>query len=105
MAVSGLKLKTLPAVTVATAGTEQPISATNLLVYAVIITSLSGNTGTQYFGDSTVTSSNGTPFGPGDDIELEAPEHRGVDQFDIKNIYVDSTTNAAEFRIAAWIRE
>lgn len=105
MAVSGLKLKTLPAVTVAVAGTEQPLYATPLLVYAVTITSLSGNTGTQYFGDSTVTSSNGTPFGPGDDIELEAPDVKGLDQFDISTVYLDATVNGTEFRIVAWVRE
>lgn len=100
-----LKLKTLPAVTVATAGTEQPLSASSVMVYGLIIVSLSTNTGVQYVGDSTVTSSNGMPIAPDGSIELGPPDAaRGYDQFDIKDVYVDSSTNGAEFRIMAWIR-
>jgi hypothetical protein len=105
MAVSGLKLKTLTAVTVTTAGTRVPLSATTVNVYAVTIISMSSNTGTQYLGDSTVTSSNGLPFGPGEDVELDAPDVKGLDQFDISKIYLDSSSSAAAFRVIAWIRE
>lgn len=105
MAVSGLRLKTLPAITVATAGDAKAISSSPINVYAATITSLSGNTGTQYFGDSSVASSNGTPFGPGDCMELDVPDVKGMDQFDASQIYVDSTTSGAEFRIVVWIRE
>lgn len=106
MAVSGLKLKTLPAVTVATAGSEQPLAATRTMVYAATIVSVSTNTGIQYLGDSTVTSSNGIPFIANEAMEVEAPAGaKGVDQFNLADIYVDSTTNGAEFRIIAWIRE
>ena len=106
MAVSGLKLKTLPAVTVATAGAEQPLYGSRMMVYAASIVSLSTNTGIQYVGDSTVTSSNGTPFIANEAIELEVPAGaKGADQFDLSQVYVDSTTNGAEFRIVAWIRE
>lgn len=106
MAVSGLKLKTFPAVTVTTAGTRVPLAASAALVYAVTVQSDSDNTGMQYLGDSTVTSANGTKFSPTDTIEVEAPAGaRGVDQFDISKIYVDSSTNGAIFRIVAWIRE
>ena len=106
MAVSGLKLKTLPAVTVATAGSEQPLASARTMVYAATVVSLSTNTGTQYLGDSTVTSSNGIPFSGGDTMEIESPSGaRGVDQFDLSKVYVDSSSNGAEFRIVAWIRE
>lgn len=100
-----LKLKTLAAVTVTTAGTPVPISATTVMVYSLIVISLSTNTGIQYVGDSTVSSSNGAPIAPDGSIEFEPPESaRGYDQFDIKNIYVDSSTNGAGFRVLAWIR-
>lgn len=105
MAVSGLKFKTLPAITVATAGDAQPISSSSLNAYSVVITSLTANTGTQYLGDETVTSSTGQTFGPGDCMELDAPDVRGVDQFDLSKIYVDSSVSGAVFRIAAWVRE
>ena len=105
MAASGLLLKTLPAITVATSGVEQRIYSTNLLVYGVIIISLSTNTGIQYVGDSTVTTSNGAPIAPDGSFELAPPENlRGGDQFNLYDIFVDSSTNAAEFRIMAWIR-
>ena len=100
-----LKLKTLPAVTVATSGTRQPLSATTIMVYGVIIISLSTNTGIQYVGDSTVSTSNGAPIAPDGSWELGPPEAaRGYDQFDIKDVYVDSSSNGAEFRIMAWVR-
>lgn len=105
MAVSGLKLRTLPAITVTTAGTRVALHSSSILVYAFLVMSLASNTGTQYLGDSTVTSANGIPFSAAEDMELEAPDVRGVDQFDLSKIYVDSSTSGAEFRVIAWIRE
>lgn len=105
MAVSGLSPKTLSAVTVATAGTRQKLVATTTMVYAATVVSLSTNTGTQYIGDSTVAASNGLPF-PGDGcIELDVEGIKAADQFDLSKWYVDSSTNGAEFRIIAWVRE
>ena len=104
MAVSGIKLKTLPAITVATAGTAVPLSSYPIMVYEFILLSLSTNTGTQYIGDSTVVSSNGMPFIGSEDFELEPPA-KGSDQFDLSKIYVNSTTSGAAFRLMAWVRE
>lgn len=98
-------IKTLTAVTVTSAGTRVPLSATHLLVYSVTIQSLESNTGTQYIGDGTVSSTNGFSLSPGNIVEIDSPDARGVDQFDLNDVYVDSTVNAAEFRILAWIRE
>lgn len=105
MAVSGLKLKTLPAITVTTAGTSVPIYASRLMVYSASVQSLNTNTGNQYVGDETVASTNGARIAAGDSIDIDPPEIRGLDQFDISQVYVDSSTNGAEFRIIAWIRE
>lgn len=100
-----LKLVTLPAVTVATAGTEQAAYAGNLEVFSAIIVSLSTNTGTQYVGDSTVSSSNGLPIAPDGSLEMGPPENmRATDTFNLGEVYLDSSTNGAEFRIAAWVR-
>lgn len=105
MASQGLKLKTIAAVTVTTSGTRVALSATTVMVYSLIVISLSTNTGIQYIGDSTVTTSNGAPIAPDGSIEFEPPDSaRGYDQFDIKDIYVDSSTNGAVFRVMAWIR-
>jgi hypothetical protein len=105
MAASTLKLKTLPAVTVATSGTRQPIYGSPIYAYSVLIQSLPSNEGVQYIGDSTVTVGTGIEIAPGDATEMEAPERSRTDQFDLSMIYVDSDTNGAEFRIIAWIRE
>lgn len=105
---SRVKLITLDAVTVAVAGTRVQLSATNKLVYAVSVQSLRTNTGYQYLGDSSVSSTNGYEFGPSDVAEIEPPPGtsggREPAQIDLADIYVDSTTNGAEFRISAWVR-
>lgn len=106
MAASNIKLKTLPAVTVATAGSRQAIYSQSLFAYEVVIQSLAANTGTQYIGDETVASTNGLQLDAGGSITLSPPDAaKGVDQFDISKLYVDSSVNGAEFRISAWIRE
>lgn len=100
-----LRLVTLDAVTVASAGTAQAASATNLEVFSAIIVSLSTNTGTQYVGDSNVDSSNGMPLAPDGSLELGPPENmRATDTFNLAEVFLDSSTNGAEFRILAWIR-
>lgn len=101
-----VKLKTLQEVTVTTAGTRVPLSLTSQIVYACSVQSLSSNTGTQYIGDDTVSSSNGQAFGPSDVAELDGPAGaREPHQFDLKDIYVDSSTSGAKFRVSAWIRD
>lgn len=103
---SGLKLKTFPAVTVTTAGQRKPISEEPLLVYEVTIQSLRDNTGTQYVGDENVDADNGMEVLPGDPVVIELPARaRATDQFYINEVYVDSSTSGAEFRVSAWIRE
>lgn len=102
----GIKLKTIAEVTVTTGGTRVALSASAVKVYACSVQSLSTNTGTQYIGDSTVSSSNGMILGPGDVAELDGPPGaREPHQFDLSDIYVDSSTNNAKFRVSAWIRD
>lgn len=99
-----LKLVTLPAITIATAGTEQQAYAGNLEVFSAIIISLPTNTGTQYIGDATVASTNGIPIAPDGSLELGPPDNVRADTFNLGEVYLDSSTNGAEFRIAAWVR-
>lgn len=104
--MAGVKFKTLAEVTVVTAGTRVAISTSSLQVYSLSIQSLSTNTGSQYVGDSTVSSSNGMVFNPSDVAELDGPPGaREPHQFDASTIYVDSSTNNAKFRVSAWIRD
>jgi hypothetical protein len=100
-----IKVLTLPKVTVTQAGEAQPLSQNSVLVYSVTIQSTRLNTGYQYVGDSNVTSDNGQEFGPSDTVEIEAPPSpKGQFEFDLKDVYVDSTTNNAEFKVVAWIK-
>ncbi len=101
-----VKLRTSTAVTVTTAGTRVPISSISILVYSVVVQSISTNTGTQYIGDDTVTAANGQAFAPDDGVEIDGPPSpRGQEQFDLSEIYVDSSTNGAQFRVVSWIRK
>lgn len=100
-----VKLKTIQSVIVTKAGWRKRLSESPLRVFSVTVQSLRTNTGYQYIGDSTVTSSNGQEFAPEDVAEIEGPPApRGQEEFDLQDIYVDSSTDAAEFRISAWIR-
>lgn len=106
MASSGIKLKTLPAITVTTAGTRVPLYSQPLLVYSVTLTSINDNQGSQVFGDESVTISNGAQIFPGDVVEIEPPDRTmATDQFYVNEIYVDSDSNGAEFRVVVWIRD
>lgn len=99
-------LKTIKKVTVAVAGTRQRLSESRQLVSSCTIQSFHTNTGYQYVGDYTVDANNGQEFGPGDIAEIDAPQgSRGPEEFDLYDVFVDSTTNGAEFRISAWTRK
>ncbi len=103
---SGLKLVTLPAITVTSVGERKPIHDKSLLVYEVTIQSIMANTGTGYIGDETVTSANGQQILPGDPVVIELPARaRATDQFYINEIYIDASVAGTEFRVSAWIRE
>lgn len=100
-----IKLKTLSPVTIGQPGERRRLSETSLMVYGVSVQSLRTNTGYQYMGDETVTSSNGYEFGPTDVAELPPPSGaKEPMQFDVKEVWVDSTTAGASFRISAWVR-
>lgn len=101
----GVVLKTFPKVTAAVANTAVPLSNTPILVSAALVQSLTANTGTQYIGDSTVTTSNGVAFSPGEDAEVDGPPtSKGHEQFDLSKIYVVATIANTEFRVLAWVR-
>lgn len=89
-----VKLTGLAQVTVATAGTEQALSATATPVMSVTIQALPGNTGNIYVGDSAVDSTHGFVITPGSSIEITAPlMGRASEQLILSDIYVDAATN------------
>lgn len=105
MAASGVSPKTLPAIIVTTAGNAKSLYPTPLLVYGFVLQSIDTNSGLQYFGDKTVVAGNGMILRPGDSVEGDPPQVKGVDQFDISQFYVNASENNTEFRVLAWIRE
>src|SRR5690349_7125067 len=99
-------LKTIKKVTVTQAGQRQRLSPDHIMVSSVSVQSFRTNTGYQYIGDSTVDSSNGQEFGPGDVAEIEGPMGARVpEDFDLYDVFVDSSVNGAEYRISAWTRK
>lgn len=97
-----MKVKSLK-VTVATAGTRVPLSATRLLAASFAIQADSANAGDVFIGDVSVTAANGflvTSLGlNGDDV-------RGISQdFDLSKIYIDSDTDADAVRVLYALRD
>jgi hypothetical protein len=85
--------KSLPIVTVATAGTRVPISATSVdRVVAVYISAPAANTGSIYVGDSTtkaITSPVGLEIAKG--VSPVKLEYSGAGNYiDLQNIFVDA---------------
>lgn len=72
--------------TVATAGTAVPLGTSTLLINGVTVKSLSGNTGTVFVGNSTVTSANG--------FELAAGESIFIAVDNVSDIYINASVNA-----------
>lgn len=92
--------------TVATAGTAVALSATSLLVRAVAIKALPGNSGVVYIGNDgagDVTAANGYPLSPGDQILREAPvgDDYARGDLDLADTWVDAAENGDA---VAWLR-
>jgi hypothetical protein len=90
-------IKTLSQVTVATSGTEQRLSATDVeYVVKVILSVPAANTGTMYVGDSGVNVNNGIAIIKGTSLEIAAPQG---DFLDVKNMYVDAATDGDKINV------
>ena len=93
------------AVTITTAGTRVPLSATSVLCSRLVIrTPASGNTGLVYVGGSNVSSSNGYQLpaggGTGGTVEFDSVMlgHAG-EEIDLSQVYLDADTNGNSVRI------
>ncbi len=96
-----LKLKTLTAVSATS--TAAPLSATNLWVKSVTIQNLSSSSNEVYFGDSTVTSSNGIelPVGASASIDSNCTPSSEQREINLKDIYVRcASAETANVRIS-----
>jgi hypothetical protein len=87
-------------ITVTTAGTRVPLSATSLPTNSVLIQADTANTGYIYVGDSTVASTNGHVLSAGDAIEIRIDVNGRVDEVDLADIYVDASVNSQKARVS-----
>lgn len=95
------KLRTSSVVTVASAGTAQPLSATSVLATDIIIMADHANGGRIFVGDSTVSSTTGQFLAAGESLTISTATVRGTaDDFDLADIYVDAATNGDKARVA-----
>jgi len=83
-------------VTVSTAGTRVPLSATNLLTHDFVIQAAEGNTGTIYLGGSNVSSSQYGVFlkaGAVTAVGGYLPGARGQVEFNLADWFVDASAS------------
>ncbi len=85
-------------VTVATAGTEQRVVATNVQnVVKLYLSVPTGNTGVVFLGDSTVSSTVGQIIEKGATREISAPSG---EYLDIYNMWVDVATSGDKVNVS-----
>jgi len=83
--------------TVTTSGTAVRLSATSLVVRSFVVQAPGANTGVIYIGGSDIlaASKNGVALTAATSIAfLPVGEHKTVNEFDLKNIWIDSTVSA-----------
>ena len=80
---------------VASAGTAEAISTTDLTVTGAVITAKSGNTGDIYVGTSSASSSAfGVLLDGGEQLKLTRDMFpKDVSGFNLKDLYIDAGTN------------
>lgn len=92
------KSKILAAVTIATAGTPQPLTSNNIAAFSIAVQADPTNTNNVYVGDSTINSSNGHVLEPGAAIAISG-EKNGIDEVFLNDVFVDTDTNGNKVRI------
>lgn len=94
-------LKTLPTVTVAASGTEQPLASSPVdKAVKVYVTAPASNTGNIYVGDSSVAVTRGTEIIKGTTREFFSDG----DLIDIQTMFVDVATNGDKAQISYLMR-
>lgn len=107
MAKISIGLSTLVEVTVAAAGTAEPLAATPTERTSVVIQARQSNVGDVYIGDSTVDATNGVVLNssnPTMTISVDdtfADEDRAV--LDLADIYVNADNNGDGVRILSLV--
>ena len=94
-------VKQLARITVAAAGTAQPLSATKLIASSVIIQADHDNTGLIYVGDEDVDSTHTLAvLEAGDALEIDSELFDGNgQQYNLGQIYVDASVSSDKVRV------
>lgn len=96
--------------TVATAGTQLPLTAAKTIAKGLKITALAGNAGVVYIGDANVDSTTGIQLAAGASLDVGAalaglsqggdnPKEPAVD---LNAIFVDAATNGDKVSFVYW---
>lgn len=101
-----VKLTGLGYVTIATAGTPVPLSATQILTPGCLIQAATTNTGLVYVGGSDLDGTHrGIELPPGAAIEVEGPMIGSMlEEFDLSQIKVDAATNGDKVLVSYFTR-
>lgn len=83
-------------ITVTTAGTSKPLSTTSLAAMEIYVSAPSGNTGSVFVGDSTVSSTRGIEIPKGTTQKLCIEMGRNMD---LKDWYVDAATSGDKLNV------
>lgn len=80
----------------------QVLSAAVIECKTFILKNVKTNTGTVYFGDSTVSATTGFPLAPGDEFEFAFSVKNGEPVFDLlpSDVYVVGSVNGEK---ASWV--
>jgi hypothetical protein len=92
------ELKSLQKV-VAAAGTAEPLSATKVLAYGLVIKALAGNTEKVYIGGATVDDETGHVLAAGEVLKTSDLLPSGV-PVDLSKVYIDSDENGEGVSVA-----
>ena len=101
-------LKGLGAVTVVTAGTAVPLSATQIITPNVVVQALSTNTGKIFVGGSNVSNSANyaAALQPGESLEITGPVAAGSkeEEVDLSRIYIDASSSGDQASVGYFAR-
>ena len=92
------------------AGTRQQISTTQIIAYKILFVADTGNAGTIYIGDSTVSSTNGMALAvvnsAGQSFEAVPPTETsgGNAKVDLSNFYFDGSSSGDKVRVFYWTK-
>ena len=100
-----IQLKTMPLTEVLVSNNAVALSSTSLPVSSVVIQAEYTNVGRIVVGDSTVTNTTGLELGPGDTTSISMESLHKQGEFDLADVYINSTTSGNKVRCLAFRRK